>query len=146
MTRFRIRARRAVLAPAALAATFLIAYFLPMPALPDSGRIAVAREVNDRLPGWTIQRVRPSWEGAYTVVTSCAGKRVSFQLVPGHGLPADDAWLHPSNDYARKRLSALSDHWRYLVWYAEPRRASQLTCDEELARSGEPPFVARTSD
>ena len=138
--------RRAAILVGALTATFLVAFLAPVPALPDSGRADVRAEVSERLPGWTIQKLDPSWEGAYTVVTTCAGKEVSFQWVPGHGLPPDDAWLHPSNGFARERLSTLSDHRRYLVWYAEPRRPDSLSCDEELARTGEPPVTARTSD
>jgi hypothetical protein len=137
---------RAAAVAGALAATFLIALLAPVPALPDSGRDVVQAEVSERLPGWTIQKLDRSWEGAYTVVTSCAGKEVSFQWVPGHGLPPEDAWLHPSNGFARDRLRQLSDHRRYLVWYAEPRRPDSLSCDEELARTGEPPVTARTSD
>jgi hypothetical protein len=138
--------RRAVAVIGALVATFLVAFLAPVPALPDTMRAEVRSEVNERLPGWNIQKLDRSWEGAYTIVTSCAGKEVSFQLVPGHGLPPDDAWLHPTNDFARNRLRTLSDHRRYLVWYADPRRPDSLSCDEELARTGEPPITARTSD
>lgn len=146
MQRIPIRARRAGIVAVALAATFTIAYLAPIPRLPDGARAEVSHEVHTRLPGWTIQKLDPSWEGAYTVVTSCAGKRVSFQFVPGHGLPPDDAWLHPSNAYARQRLAELSDHWRYLVWYDQPQRGTSLSCEEELARTGEPPILARISD
>jgi len=138
--------RRAAAAICAMAATFLVAFLAPVPALPDARRAEVRAEVSERLPGWTIQKLDRSWEGAYTIVTRCAGKEVSFQLVPGHGLAPEDAWLHPTNDFARNRLRTLSDHRRYLVWYAEPRRPDSLSCDEELARTGEPPVTARTSD
>ena len=138
--------RRGAAVIGALTATFLVAFLAPVPTLPDTSRATVRAEVSERLPGWRIQKLDRSWEGAYTVVTSCAGKEVSFQWVPGHGLPPEDAGLHPSNDFARDRLRTLSDHRRYLVWYAEPRRPDSLSCDEELARTGEPPVTARTSD
>ena len=130
----------------ALAAAFLTALFLPIPALPDVGRAVVAKEVSSRLPGWTIERVAPSWEGGYAVVTGCAGKQVSFQFVPGHGLPSDDAWLHPSNGYALSRLTTVSDHYRYLLWRGDPRHPERLSCVEELARSGDLPLPERILD
>ena len=76
--------RRGAAVLGALAATFLIAFLAPVPALPDVGKADVRAEVSERLPGWTIQKLDRSWEGAYTVVTTCAGKEVSFQWVPGH--------------------------------------------------------------
>lgn len=146
MPRIHTQRWRGPAAFAALAAAFVTALFMPIPSLPDVGRAAVEKEVNSRLPGWTIQRLDPSWEGAYTVVTACAGKEVSFQFVPGHGLPAEDAWLHPSNDYTRSRLSAISDHYRYLLWRDEPRQLERLSCVEELARSGDLPLPERILD
>ena len=122
---------------AALAAAFLVALVMPIPALPDAGRADVRAEVRDRLPGWTVQRLDPSWEGAYTVVTTCAGREVSFQFVPGHGLPQEDAWIQPNNDYARTRLEATSDHFRYLVWRDGQLDPSSVSCADELARSGD---------
>jgi hypothetical protein len=127
---------------ASLAAAFLIAYFMPIPVAPDLGRATVLGEVSDRLPGWTVQKLDHSWEGGYTVVTSCAGKQVAFQFGPGHGLPAQDAWLRPSNDYTRERLRHVSDHYRYLLWRAEPRDLDRLSCQEELARTGDVPIHA----
>lgn len=129
-----------------LVAAFAIAMVLPMPSLPDSGRAQVRAEVVERLPGWTVERLDPSWEGAYTVVTSCAGRDISFQFVPGHGLPASDAWLRPSDGYSRTRLDGLSDHYRYLIWYAHPRDTATLSCSEELARSGDTPIRERKYD
>jgi hypothetical protein len=131
---------------ATLLAAFAIALIIPIPSLPDVGRAAVQTEVSERLPGWTIQRLDPSWEGGYTVVTTCAGKQVGFQFVPGHGLPAEDAWLHPSNEYARERLTVVSDHWRYLLWRADPRRPDALSCQDELARTGDEPIRNRFQD
>ncbi len=131
---------------ATLAAAFLTALVIPIPSLPDGGRAAVKAEVRERLPGWTIQRLDPSWEGGYTVVTTCAGKEVAFQFVPGHGLPAEDAWPQPSNDYARARLRTVSDHYRYLLWRDDPADPEALSCQEELARSGELPVHERILD
>ena len=142
MSRILHRRWRAPALLASLAAAFLVAYFAPIPAMPDVGRATVAGEVSDRLPGWTVQKLDPSWEGGYTVVTSCAGKEVAFQFVPGHGLPSEDAWLRPSNDYTRERLRHVSDHYRYLLWRAEPRDLDRLTCTEELARTGDLPIHA----
>lgn len=131
---------------ATLLAAFATALIIPIPSIPDVGRAAMHIEVSERLPGWTIQRLDPSWEGAYTVVTSCAGKQVGFQLVPGHGLPAQDAWLHPSNEYARERLSSVSDHRRYLLWRGDPADPEALSCQEELARTGDLPVPERSLD
>ena len=55
--------------------------------------------------------------------------------MPGHGLPAQDAWLQPNDDYARDRLRGVSDHWRYLVWYDDPALMNTLSCHEEIAGS-----------
>ena len=120
---------------ATLAATFLIALTVPIPVVPDAGRAAVRAEIDDRLPGWTVSRLDPSWEGAYTVVTRCADREVSFQFVPGHGLPVDDAWIQPTNRYARARLAMTSDHRRYLVWRDDSSSPSSLECVDEVAQS-----------
>ena len=140
MPRIPSTVHRAGIAAAVLVGVFTIALVIPIPSMPDVGRAAVKAEVGERLPGWRIQRLHPSWEGAYTVVTSCAGKQVSFQFVPGHGLPADDAWLQPSNEYTRARLRPLSDHWRYLLWRGDPVEPQALSCAEELARGGLSPL------
>lgn len=133
--RFRPRAGAAMLfAAAALAASL----WLPIPAAPDAGRSAVLGQIERRLPGWDVSRVRPSWEGGYTVVASCAGRMLSFQYVPGHGLPRHDAWLQPSDEFARDRLRLVSDHRRYLIWYARPDDPDTLSCSEELARHPAP--------
>ena len=121
----------------AMLAAMAFASVVPIPTVPDGGRVAVRAEVADRLPGWTIQRLEPSWEGAYTVVTRCAGLELDFQYVPGHGLPSEDAWLHPSDAYARERLGELSDHRRHLIWRQDPARVRSLSCADELARVGE---------
>ena len=97
--------RRAIII-GSLAAAFLFALTVPIPTLPDAGRAEVRAQVADRLPGWSVQRIDPSWENAYAVVTSCAGRELAFQFVPGHGLPRHDAWIQPHNSYARARLGA----------------------------------------
>jgi hypothetical protein len=140
------RTPNTILALAALAAAFALMLVIPIPSLPDTGRAVVEERVEERLPGWEVQRLDPSWEGGYTVVASCAGLQLDFQYVPGHGLPADDAWLHPSNAHARERLDTLSDHRRYLLWRAQPERAERLSCAEELARSGIDPTSVRPFD
>ena len=130
----------------ALAGVLAGALLVPIPVTPDDGRTAVGLEIRDRLPGWRVERIDPSWEGAYTVVASCGRHELGFQLVRGHGLPVDDAWIHPSDAYARERLAQVSDHSRSLVWYAERRRPRQLSCQEELARLGESPDESRAFD
>jgi hypothetical protein len=132
--RFRLRPGAALLlAGAALAASL----WLPIPSVPDAGRNSVLGQVERRLPGWEVERLNPSWEGAYTVVASCAGRTLSFQYVPGHGLPRQDAWLQPSDEFARERLRLVSDHRRYLIWFARANDPDTLSCSEELARHPE---------
>lgn len=137
---------RAAAVVGTLVVAFATALVIPIPSLPDVGRAGVRTEIRERLPGWTIRRLEPSWEGAYTVVTSCAGRQVGFQLIPGHGLPADDAWLHPTNDYARERLSSVSDHRRYLLWRGDPADPEALSCREELAQRADAPIRDRRFD
>jgi hypothetical protein len=127
---------RGAIVIASLAAVFLVALTVPIPTLPDAARAQVRGEVADRLPGWSVERIDPSWENAYVVVTSCAGRELAFQFVPGHGLPRDDAWIQPHNAFARARLSATSDHERYLVWRGEKLNPSRMGCTENLARNG----------
>ena len=121
---------------ASLAGAFLFALTVPIPTLPDAGRAELRAELDDRLPGWSVQRLEPSWENAYVVVTSCAGRDLAFHFIPGHGLPRDDAWIHPHNSYARARLSATSDHSRYLVWRGQKADPASMGCSENLARDG----------
>jgi hypothetical protein len=134
------RARRGrVPLPVAIAllpALFGLALLAPMPALPNEARAQVVASVEDRLPGWQIVRTRSSWEGAWTVVAACGASRLGFQWVPGHGLPPGGAWLHPADPYARNRLAATSDDYRFLVWLREARRPRVLSCSAELARTG----------
>jgi hypothetical protein len=121
---------------ASLAAAFLVALTAPIPTMPDAGRGAVRAEVHDRLPGWSVERIDPTWENAYAVVTSCAGREIGFHFVPGHGLPRDDAWIQPHSSYARARLALTSDHRRYLLWRGDDVRPASMECAENLARDG----------
>jgi hypothetical protein len=116
----------------ALAAVLALSLTVPIPSLPDVGEASVRRVVHERLPGWTVERVNRSWEGAFTVVTVCAGRQLGFQYVPGHGLPERNAWLRPNDDFARQRLASISDDWRDLVWYEDPAIVDTLSCQEEL--------------
>jgi len=104
------------------------------------------REVNERLPGWSVDRIERSWEGAFTVVTLCAGRQVGFQFVPGHGLPGQNAWIQPNDSFSRDRLRGVSDHWRHLVWYENPALMNSLSCDEEIAGSRHTSMESRPYD
>ena len=128
----------------ALAGLLAVSVVIPIPALPDDGEARVREVVHARLPGWTVDRVARSWEGAYSVVATCAGRQVGFQYVPGHGLPNRDAWLQPSDPYSRERLEETSDHWRHLLWYGEPAMMDSLSCQEEIAGGRSP--AGDTSD
>jgi hypothetical protein len=121
---------------AVLAGVLGISLTVPLPSLPDNRRMTVMHQVHERLPGWSVERLDPSWEGAYAVVTECAGREVGFQFVPGHGLSPDDAWIQPTDPFSRERLLPLSDHWRHLVWYANPAMMNTLSCQEEIAQRG----------
>ena len=121
----------------ALAGILTLSLTVPIPSAPDEGEAAVASVVGKRLPGWTVERINRSWEGAYSVVAMCAGREIGFQYVPGHGLPPDNAWLQPSDAYTRERLATISDHWRHLVWYDDPAIMDTLSCQEELAGGDE---------
>jgi len=143
MIRIRSSHRRAGAAFGALAGVLAFSLTVPIPAVSDDARETVVQVVRTRLPGWAIQRVARSWEGGYTVVTECAGRQVGFQLIPGHGLPAEDAWVQPNDAYSRERLAAVSDHWRHLVWYHDPAILSSLSCEEELAAAPTRPEVSR---
>ncbi len=113
---------------------------VPIPGTPDPGRSSIEHQLAVRLPGWKVDRVAHSWEGAFTVVASCVSHEIGFQYVPEHGLALGDAWLQPSDPYSRERLHELSDHYRYLIWFSDPALKHRLSCREELARHrvGEP--------
>jgi hypothetical protein len=134
----RARGRGRIPAPLALlllAGVFCAALLAPMPTTDNTARAAVVAQVRNRLPGWSIVRTRPSWEGAWSVVAACGTQRLGFQLVPGHGLSPGDAWLHPEDQYARSRLATISDDFQYLVWFSDPIRLRSLSCQQELART-----------
>src|SRR5687767_13243205 len=103
MTFLRRRTIRTGASFVALAGILALSLTVPIPSTPDEGEAAVARIVRKRLPGWTVERINRSWEGAFSVVTMCAGREMGFQYVPGHGLPPDNAWLQPNDPYARER-------------------------------------------
>lgn len=130
----------------ALAGVFALSLTVPIPSFPDDGRQVVMHEVRERLPGWSVERLDRSWEGAYTVVTRCAGSEMGFHFVPGHGLPARDAWLQPNDEYTRERLVGLSDHWRHLVWYDDRAHFNTLSCHEEIASNEQTSMDARRHD
>jgi hypothetical protein len=146
MTLYRNQRLRAGTSLLALAGVFALSLSIPIPAVPDDGRRAVMSEVKERLPGWSIERIERSWEGAFSVVTVCAGREVGFQLVPGHGLPPEDAWLQPTDAYSRDRLRDVSDHWRHLVWFEDPALMNTLSCHEELAGGDQTSMDSRRHD
>lgn len=119
----------------ALAAAFWLALVAPIPTTGNAELERVTTEVQSRFPGWSITRASASWENAYTVVASCAGREIGFQVVPEHGLPVGDAWVQPNDEFSRSRLAEVSDHRKYLVWFAQPIRERQLSCHAEMARA-----------
>jgi hypothetical protein len=127
--------RRWWLAPLLLGAIFAVALWAPIPTGPNAARAQIVAQVGEHLPGWQITLARPSWEGGWAVVVRCGPRQVGFQLIPGHGLPPGDAWLHPDDSYSHARLATISDDRTYLVWYRDGERARSLSCRTELARS-----------
>lgn len=121
-------------APLILAAVFGVALWAPIPTGPNEARADVMAQVEQRFPGWRIARASSSWEGAWSVVVSCGTRQVGFQLVPGHGLPAGDAWLHPEDRYSHARLATISDDRTYLVWYRDKKHAPSLSCRDQVAQ------------
>jgi hypothetical protein len=123
---------------ALLALAFVAALVVPLPVANNEARAEVMASVEERLPGWQIERAQSSWEGAWSVVATCGTLQLGFQLVPGHGLRPGDAWLHPEDGYTRQRLGSISDSWRSLVWLASPigSRTKSLSCRHEMARLG----------
>lgn len=126
--------RRSTIAIFALAVAFAVALWAPIPTTGNAELARVRGEVEARFPGWRITRATASWENAFTVVASCAGREIGFQVVPEHGLPVGDAWVQPNDEFSRQRLTEVSDHHRYLVWFEHPLRERQLTCRAEMAR------------
>lgn len=126
----RVPARVALLA---LLAVFVAALAAPIPSAGSQARAEVLGRVAERLPGWDVVRVGTSWEGAWTVVAVCGGKEIGFQMVPGHGLGPNDAWLQPQNDYSHSRLAWSSDDPFYLIWYERVYRPRSFSCQTEIA-------------
>jgi hypothetical protein len=119
----------------ALAALTAAALWAPIPRLGNPGVARVLGQVHARLPGWSVLSATDTWEGGYAVVASCGARQIGFQVVPGHGLPPQDAWLQPNDQYARSRLQEVSDYSTVLVWRAVPITDRTLSCRQELARS-----------
>ncbi len=133
LSRYRARVLLAALSLVALTATALWA---PIPHVGDPGVQRVVAQVQERFPGWRVIQATSTWEGAYAVVAGCGGQQIGFQFVPGHGLPPQDAWIQPNDEFARSRLQEVSDYSTVLVWRARPITDRTLSCREELARSG----------
>jgi hypothetical protein len=107
---------------------------LPLPRLGDAGLNRIVGLAQERLPGWSIVKATDTWEGGYALVASCGARQLGFQVIPGHGLPPDDAWLQPNNSYAQARLAEVSDYPTFLIWRARPVLSRTLSCHQELAR------------
>jgi hypothetical protein len=140
----RFNRLRGAVALALVAGSLATALALPIPTAADAERTRLIEQLRHRLPGWEIERLEASWEGSYSIVTSCAGRAIGFQFVPEHGLPVGDAWLQPSDPYSRERLDELSDHYRHLIWYEDPAMTHTLSCSEEVARDDRASEVADT--
>lgn len=129
------RRLRVLAGAAALAALTAAALWVPIPSLGDPGVTRVLDQVHERLPGWSVLSATDTWEGGYAVVASCGPRQIGFQFVPGHGLPPQDAWIQPNDQYTRSRLLEVSDYATVLVWRAVPITDRTLSCRQELARS-----------
>ncbi len=132
LNRSHLQTVAGALALAALVAGALLA---PIPRVGDPGVARVLAAVHTRLPGWSVLSATDTWEGGYAVVASCGARQIGFQYVPGHGLPPEDAWIQPNDQYARNRLQEVSDYATVLVWRARPFADRTLSCRQELARS-----------
>ncbi len=132
LNRSRLRILGGALALVALTAGAL---WVPVPRVGDPGVARILAAVHARLPGWSVLSTTDTWEGAYAVVASCGARQIGFQYVPGHGLPPQDAWIQPNDEYARSRLQEVSDYSTVLVWRARPITDRTLSCRQELARS-----------
>jgi hypothetical protein len=117
-----------------VAGAFFIGFGAPIPTAPDAAERQVLDTVRERMPGWEVERIGRSWEGGYTVVVTCAARRVDFQFVPGHGLPRTSAWVRPADEVGFETLRRVSDDHRYLVWHDEPRRTRAVACRPQFAR------------
>lgn len=126
------RRARGLLAVVALMAVFLVAWAAPIPALGDAPHAAVTALVQEHLPGWQIESIAGSWEGGTTIALRCGDHRIGVQLVPGHGLPAGDLWLQPSDDLSASLLARVSDYDGYLIWLSQPFVPKTLACNAVL--------------
>jgi len=111
------------------------AFWAPIPKVGDPGIARVVAQVHSRLPGWDVVRATDTWEGGYAVVASCGAHEMGFQVVPGHGLPPDDAWLQPNDWYTRVWLEQVSDYPTFLIWRARPAADRTLSCNRQLAQA-----------
>ena len=89
---------------------------------------------------WAIGRPRAVQERLVAEATRVVGlydggRQIGFQVVPGHGLPPQDAWIQPNDEFARSRLAEVSDYSTVLVWRAVRITEHTLSCRQELARS-----------
>lgn len=135
LTRSRLRFGAGLIALLPLLA---LALWVPIPRVGDPGADRITQAAIERLPGWSIRRATDTWEGGYAVVASCGVRTLGFQVVPGHGLPLDDAWLQPNDSYADSRLRQTSDYPTFLIWRAHPMLSRTLSCHEELAMPASP--------
>jgi hypothetical protein len=119
----------------ALGVVLTLALTIPIPRMGDPGLSRVVGLAHERLPGWSIVRATDTWEGGYALVANCGTRQLGFQVIPGHGLPPEDAWLQANDSYAQVRLAEISDYPTYLIWRAQPVLRRTLSCHEELARA-----------
>jgi hypothetical protein len=119
----------------ALPLLFVVALWAPIPKVGDPGIDHVVAQVHTRMPGWAVVRATDTWEGGYAVVASCGSQEMGFQVVPGHGLPPNDSWLQPNDQYARIWLEQVSDYPTFLIWRAHPQTDRTLSCDNQLAQA-----------
>jgi hypothetical protein len=118
----------------ALPLLFVVALWAPIPKVGDPGIEHVVAQVHARMPGWDVVGATDTWEGGYAVAASCGTEEMGFQVVPGHGLPPNDAWLQPNDDATRIWLEQISDYPTFLIWRAHPQTDRTLSCDRELAQ------------
>jgi len=136
---------RRVAALLALPLLFVVAVWAPIPRVGDPGIDRVVAQVHARMPGWDVLRAMDTWEGGYAVVASCGVREVGFQVVPGHGLPPNDAWLQPNDWYASIWLEQVSDYPTFLIWRAEPQTDRTLSCDQQLTQAAAIPARTQAS-